>query len=122
MYKGFLNSLRAIVLTIIIATLCIIFVKSFCGCKLPTAINLDKESKVSKYDAHGTIIYNDFSLGFYGIITDDSLKYLPLKLKKQFMKDGLKVKFNFNKPKKLIHTTIMWGTPIYITKIKKNKI
>jgi hypothetical protein len=74
---------------------------------------------IEKFDAVGTMVYLDFSLGFYGILTNDSIKYLPLDLEEKFMINNLKIKFNFTIPKYSANTIVMWGKPIYITKIKK---
>lgn len=70
------------------------------------------------FDACGTIIYKDFELGFYGIVTNDSIKYYPLNLDSKYMKDGLHIKFNFYiKP---TNTIVMWGMPITITKMTRD--
>ena len=50
--------------------------------------------------ANGTIEYIPLEGGFYGIVTDEGEKYLPLNLPEEFMKDGLRIWFKA-KPKRL---------------------
>ncbi|RLG67596.1 hypothetical protein DRN93_04250, partial [archaeon] len=57
--------------------------------------------------ANGTIKYIPIKGGFYGIITDEGKKYLPLNLPEEFKKDGLRVWFKA-KPRK-VATIQMWG-------------
>jgi len=66
--------------------------------------------------ANGTIEYIPLEGGFYGIVTDEGEKYLPLNLPEEFKKDGLRIWFKA-KPKK-IATNQIWGKPIEILEIK----
>ena len=99
---------------IIMKYLLILFAIIIIGCSNPA-----EPQKLEPLDNIGTIIYKDFSLGFYGIVTDDSINYLPLDLEDRFMKDGIKISFNFSKPKYGVDTIVMWGEPIYITKMRR---
>ncbi len=51
------------------------------------------EEKIPIVDGTGTIVYNDFEGGFYGIIEDEGLKLDPINLPLEFKEDGLQVKF-----------------------------
>jgi hypothetical protein len=83
-------------------------------------VNSEKhiQSNENIISADGTIVYIKLEGGFFGIITDDGNKYLPVDLPKEFQKDGLKVTFEakFRPDLSGIH---MWGKLIEITKIKK---
>lgn len=68
----------------------------------------------------GSVIYNDFEGGFYGIITGN-LSLLPINLPEEFKEDGLKVRcYGRMFPRML--TFYQWGTPIYLLKIEKIEI
>jgi len=66
----------------------------------------------------GTVVFNDFEGGFYGIVGDDGKNYEPTNLSEEYKKDGLKVSF-----KAKLHedwaSISMWGTIIEITSIEK---
>jgi hypothetical protein len=74
------------------------------------------ENNEKNFTATGTVVFVNLEGGFFGIITDDGNKYVPLNLPKEFQKDRLKVKFDARfRPDLLgIH---MWGTYIEITNI-----
>ncbi|OQX55879.1 MAG: hypothetical protein B5M53_03620 [Candidatus Cloacimonas sp. 4484_209] len=72
------------------------------------------------FSANGTIEYISLEGGFYGIVTDEGEKYLPLNLPEEFKKDGLRVWFKA-KPKK-VTTNQMWGKPIEILEIKLREV
>jgi predicted small secreted protein len=65
----------------------------------------------------GTVVYNDFEGGFYGIITG-RLSLLPINLPEEFKEDGLKVKY-FGRMLPRMYTFYQWGIPIYLLKIEK---
>ena len=65
----------------------------------------------------GTIKYIQLEGGFYGIVTEKGGKYLPVNLKEEFKKDGLRIWFKA-RPKK-VATIQMWGKPIEILEIQK---
>jgi len=69
-----------------------------------------------QYMENGVVVYNNFSGGFYGIISNDSICYFPLNLSSQYKKNGTKIMFDYQY-KKYQNTTVMWGIPITITKI-----
>ena len=45
-------------------------------------------------DETGTIQYNDFEGGFYGIVRDNGEAYDPINLPTEFEEDGLRVKYS----------------------------
>lgn len=55
--------------------------------------------------------------GFYGFVTENGSKFLPLNLHEEFRKDGLKVKIR-GKIRKDVATIYMWGTPLEILEIE----
>jgi len=79
-----------------------------------------KTSEEEVISANGTIEYISLEGGFYGIVTDEGEKYLPLNLPEEFKKDGLRVWFKA-KPKN-VATIQMWGKPIEILEIKLIKV
>jgi len=66
----------------------------------------------------GTIVYNDFEGGFYGIIEDEGLKLDPINLPSEFKDDGLRVRF---KAKLLpdVFSYHMWGIVAIILEIER---
>ena len=69
-----------------------------------------------KNKASGTITYLDFEGGFYGIITEDNTKLLPVNLDEAYWIDGKKIHFNYTeKPDMMsIH---QWGILVEISGI-----
>ena len=66
----------------------------------------------------GTIQYNDFEGGFYGIVGDDGEHYDPINLPSEFEEDGLQVEFTL-KILENMSSFHMWGTVVEIIKIEK---
>ncbi|KAF1076636.1 hypothetical protein [Methanogenium sp. MK-MG] len=64
----------------------------------------------------GTVVYNDFEGGFYGIVTDDGTRYLPLNLPDEFAQDNLSVTFAGTVQKDVV-TIQQWGTPLELSEI-----
>jgi hypothetical protein len=63
------------------------------------------------FTATGTVVFVKLEGGFFGIITDNGNRYVPINIRKEFQKDGLKVRLEGKfRPDLLgIH---MWGTYI----------
>ncbi len=69
-------------------------------------------------DETGTIQYNDFEGGFYGIVGDDGEAYDPINIPTEFEEDGLRVKYTI----KILEDQVgfhMWGTIVEIIEIEK---
>ena len=66
----------------------------------------------------GTIIYNDFEGGFYGIITEDGKKLDPINLDKKFKSDGLILRGQFKELKEQT-STHQWGVIVEIKEATK---
>ncbi|MCY4672407.1 MAG: hypothetical protein OXD43_01345 [Bacteroidetes bacterium] len=67
----------------------------------------------------GTIVWNDFEGGFFGIQSKNGDKYYPLgSLDEEFQVDGLAVKFVLI-PEREAVTFVMWGTPASVVSIAK---
>ena len=66
----------------------------------------------------GTIQYNDFEGGFYGIVGDDGEYYDPINLASEFEEDGLRVEYILKilKGQASIH---QWGVVVEIIEIEK---
>ena len=66
----------------------------------------------------GTIQYNDFEGGFYGIVGDDGENYDPINFPSDIEEDGLRVKYTLKilENQTSIH---MWGIIVEIIKIEK---
>ncbi|MGV8129385.1 MAG: protease inhibitor I42 family protein [Methanolinea sp.] len=65
----------------------------------------------------GTVTYQDFEGGFYGIAGDDGKNYLPLNLESQYRVDGMRISFECEEAKD-VATIQMWGIPVHITFIE----
>ncbi len=67
----------------------------------------------------GTIVWNDFEGGFFGIQSKNGDKYYPLgALDEEFQVAGLAVKFVL-RPERNVATFVMWGTPASVVSIAK---
>lgn len=64
-----------------------------------------------------TITYMDFEGGFFGLITDDGEKLLPMNLDVQYRQEGAIVKIQGHTINDMM-TIQQWGTPFKITKIE----
>lgn len=65
----------------------------------------------------GMVMYFDLEGGFYGIVSDDGERYLPLNLAEEYRVDGLAVGFTVIE-KTGTATIHQWGTPVEIVSIK----
>ncbi|PSQ84608.1 MAG: hypothetical protein BRD44_00365 [Bacteroidetes bacterium QS_7_67_15] len=59
----------------------------------------------------GTVRYVELEGGFYGIVADDSTRYLPQDLGTDYREDGLRVRFRAAVQDSVM-TMEMWGTPV----------
>ena len=71
--------------------------------------------------AVGTVRYIELEGGFYGIVADDSTRYLPDSLDAQFREDGLRVRFRAERQDDVL-TAQMWGQPVHITDIARLRV
>jgi len=69
----------------------------------------------------GTIRYIDLEGGFYGIVADDSTRYLPDSLDVRFREDGLRVRFRAERRDDVL-TAQMWGQPVRLIDIARLRI
>ncbi|MEW6984369.1 hypothetical protein AAD001_17075 [Colwelliaceae bacterium 6471] len=84
--------------------------------KLVKVIKSDKELPELNWQ-QGTIRYLNLEGGFYGIITEDGSKLLPMNLKSEYRLDGAVVKVKGQLQKDVL-TIQQWGTPFKITEIE----
>jgi inhibitor of cysteine peptidase len=66
----------------------------------------------------GTIQFNDFEGGFYGIVGDDGENYDPINLPLEFEEDGIRIKYTL----KILEDQVsihQWGTMVEIITIEK---
>ncbi len=61
----------------------------------------------------GTVQYQAFGTGFWGIIGDDKLNYRPSKLIKALQKEGLRLTAEVEEAPNQM-SVLMWGTAIII--------
>lgn len=61
----------------------------------------------------GTVQYIELEGGFYGIVADDSTRYLPRALEDAFREDGMRVRFRVE-VREDVMTAQMWGQPVRI--------
>jgi len=86
--------------------LLILFIFLFAGCGQAQSI----------ITGVGEVRYMEFEGGFYGIVSDQGDKYLPLNLEEEYKKDGLRVSFEIVPAD--VMTLQMWGNPVEIKDIK----
>lgn len=85
-----------------------------CGCM---ATGGDETVDV-RASGNGTIVFIDLEGGFYGIVTDDGERYLPLDLPADYRNDGLRVRFSADVANDTA-TIQQWGTPVEIVEIER---
>jgi hypothetical protein len=88
----------------------------FVACALLFAGCFDDEKAIENVANQGTIVFNDFEGGFYGIEGDNGTKYDPTNLPKEFETVGMRVTFT-GVIRKDMMSTHMWGEILEITKI-----
>ena len=81
-------------------------------------ISLCCENNKDTFTYTCTIKYISIEGGFYGIVTDDDIKYDPINLDEEFKKDGLRVLFTLKTLKDRMSFR-MWGDMIEIIRIEK---
>ena len=64
----------------------------------------------------GTVRYVELEGGFYGLVDDDSTRYIPQNLSEAYRRDSLRVRFRAVTQDSMA-TMQMWGTPIEILDI-----
>jgi hypothetical protein len=69
----------------------------------------------------GTVQYVDLEGGFYGIVADDSTRYLPDSLGARFREDGLRVRFRGERRDDVM-TAPMWGQPVRLIDIARLRV
>lgn len=97
-------------LPFVVAIVCLLLA---CGCTGPENGEGEKEIVTGM----GTVTYISLEGGFYGIVDDGGIEYLPLNLEEKFQKDGLKVDFQAL-IKNDVDTIQQWGIPVEITSIQ----
>ncbi|MDE2835192.1 MAG: hypothetical protein OXM02_11835 [Bacteroidota bacterium] len=66
----------------------------------------------------GTIVFNDFEGGFYGIVADGGQRYYAGTLEEDLRVDGLRVRFVLRELTGVM-TTVMWGRPVEIITLER---
>jgi len=88
------------------------------GVLLLSATILTWKGGESVISTKGVIKYIPLEGGFYGIVTEQGKRYVPVNLSAEFKKDGLKVEFKA-RIKKDVSSLQMWGEPVEILEIKE---
>lgn len=65
----------------------------------------------------GRIHYVELEGGFFGIVSTDGRRFLPLDLAPRFRRDGLRVRFRARILDDVV-TVQMWGTPVRLESIE----
>ncbi len=68
------------------------------------------------FEGTGTVHYIELEGGFFGIITDDEKKLLPLNLPDALKVDGIKISFIAKHAQ--VMTIQMWGIPVELLEVK----
>lgn len=80
------------------------------------SLKTEKSMPKKSLTYQGTIQYFELEGGFYGIITQQGKKLLPMNLDKQYQQNGAVIEFSGHK--KDVMTIQQWGTPFTIEEIK----
>jgi putative hemolysin len=81
---------------------------------VPIELNsIERTGPPSLVAGNGTIRFIDLEGGFYGIVTDDGGRYLPLALPERYRLDGMRVTFAAE-VEEGVATLQQWGTPVTI--------
>ncbi len=102
-------SLKLLILVLMLALTMVVFLLMFRG-----------EEEGNVISEVGVVKFINLEGGFYGIVTDDGERYLPLNLPPDYRKDGLRVRFKA-KVMENVKTIYMWGKPIKILEIEVEK-
>lgn len=76
----------------------------------------NQKEKIVSLKFKGTIKLIELEGGFYGIVTDDGQKILPMNLNPEYLQDGAEIEFSGHY--KNVMTIQQWGKPFTITEIK----
>ena len=102
-----------------------VFILSFtviaCNSKEPEDDVVVKREQIKEIWYKGTVRYFDFEGGFYGIVTENGGKYLPLNLDSKYKKDGTILKFTGAKAEDMMSIQ-QWGTMFKLDKVELIKI
>ena len=61
----------------------------------------------------GKVVYQNFSGGFWGIVSDDGKEYRPIHMPNQLKKNGARISVFVKKVKEEV-SMFMWGEPVEI--------
>ena len=65
----------------------------------------------------GTVVFNDFEGGFYGIVADSGKRYYAGTIDEELRQNGLRVRFAI-RPLTGVMTVVMWGQPVSIVTLE----
>ena len=100
-------------------------VSSLAGCnsteatstaETPTPQIIEKK-QMERVLMQGTVRFMNLEGGFYGIITKDGRRLLPMNLKKELRQDGAIIEFSGDVVKDVM-TIQQWGTPFKIENVE----
>ena len=80
-------------------------------------VSIEKGDTRRTVATNGTVTYIDLEGGFYGIIAEDGMNYLPGNLPEEYRIDGLRVQFSADLDEETVGFH-MWGTPVKIRTIE----
>lgn len=103
-----MSGLRIPILALLLATVAAVCISGCLGEPEPPTVS-----------GAGTVQFIDLEGGFYGIVTDDGIQYLPLNLPEEFSEDGLAIEFT-GYLREDVATIQQWGTPLELTEISSN--
>ena len=76
-------------------------------------VSIEKGDTRRTVATNGTVTYIDLEGGFYGIIAEDGMNYLPSNLPEEYRIDGLSVQFCADMEEETVGFH-MWGTPVKV--------
>lgn len=104
--------------------ICLLFVLTIGACQsMPREQNSTEPEMAETSDkglirGTGTVVFNDFEGGFYGIVADNGRKYFAGTLAEDFRVNGLRVRFAV-RLRTGVMTTVMWGQPVELVTLKR---
>ena len=114
MFYQFVNKM---VIKIILTLPCLFLLQACNVLPIKTESPTIKSSEQDTQWRTATIKYMNFEGGFFGLITAEGEKLLPMNLAKEFHQDGAKVKVQGQLVTDMM-TIQQWGAPFHITKIE----
>lgn len=104
----------------VLAVAALVLAAAFTSCDdmIIQVFGFSRLSGTDHLEGEGLVIYIRIEGGFYGIVAGPNGQWDPINLPAEYMKDGLKVKFE-GKIRKDLSSPHMWGAMVELTSIHR---